>query len=261
MPRLDYEQPQLIVAMDHARAFGLIEGLEDPGRVIDTVIEAGADGVLTSFGVVKRYGERLIGRIPVILRLDGGPSHYREDWLANTEWSLLHAVDDARELDADAVCVMLFMGCKVELKTMEIVAEVAGECLADGLPVMVEALPCPGERVPDATAAEPMAAACRLGFEHGGDVLKTYHPGTVEGFRRVVNNCPAPVLIAGGPRMDSPAAALAVVRDSIEAGGKGVVFGRNIWQSPNPRGMVRALRQVLNGEGTLDDAERLLRDG
>ena len=32
----------LIVAMDHARTHGVIEGLEDPGKVIDTVIEAGA---------------------------------------------------------------------------------------------------------------------------------------------------------------------------------------------------------------------------
>ncbi len=32
----------LIVAMDHARTHGVIEGPEDPGRVLETVIEAGA---------------------------------------------------------------------------------------------------------------------------------------------------------------------------------------------------------------------------
>ncbi|OUC08173.1 fructose-bisphosphate aldolase, partial [Litorilinea aerophila] len=54
----------LIVAMDHGRTNGVIQGLEDPGRVIDAVAEAGADGIMTTFGVVKRYRERLIGRIP-----------------------------------------------------------------------------------------------------------------------------------------------------------------------------------------------------
>ncbi|HXV97201.1 MAG TPA: fructose-bisphosphate aldolase, partial [Anaerolineae bacterium] len=78
----------VIVAMDHARTHGVIEGLENPGRVIDAVVEAGADGIMTTFGVIKRYRDKLIGRIPTILRLDGGPSLYREDWLANTEWSL-----------------------------------------------------------------------------------------------------------------------------------------------------------------------------
>ena len=261
MARIDFEQPQLIVAMDHGRAFGTVQGLEDPGRVIEAVIEAGADGIMTSFGVIKRHADVLIGSIPTLMRLDGGPSLFREDWLENTEWSLLHAVNDARELEVDGVCVMLFMGAKVELKTMEVVAEVAGECLSDGLQVMVEALPCPCERIPDPKAAGPMAAACRIGFEHGADVLKTYYPGTVEGFRKVIDSCPAPVLIAGGPKMESMLDVLTVVRDSIEAGGRGVVFGRNIWQSPDPAAMVRALRDVMDGEAVPEEALRRLRNG
>jgi DhnA family fructose-bisphosphate aldolase class Ia len=77
----------------------------------------------------------------------------------------------------------------------------------------------------------------------------------------VVENCPAPVLIAGGPRMESTLDVLTVVRDSIEAGGRGVVFGRNIWQSADPAGMVRALRDVIDGEATPEAAVRALRNG
>jgi len=77
MPKFDVSRRQLVVAMDHGRALGAVAGLEDPGRVLDTVIEAGADAIMTSYGVVKRYRERLIGQVPTILRLDGGPSHYR----------------------------------------------------------------------------------------------------------------------------------------------------------------------------------------
>ena len=259
MPKFEVSRRQLVVAIDHGRALGEVAGLEDPGRVIDTVIEAGADAIMTSFGVVKRYRERLIGRIPTILRLDGGPSRYREDWLAYTEWSLLHAVEDARDLGVDGVCTMVFMGSAVELETLEITAEVAGECLQDGLPLMVEALPCPGERIPDPTDAAAMASACRLGFEHGADVLKTYATGSAESFTRVVASCPAPVLIAGGPRMDSERAVLQVVRDTLDAGGQGVVFGRNIWQSPNPAKMVEALRHLIHDDGAVEQAAELLR--
>jgi class I fructose-bisphosphate aldolase len=259
MPRFDVTRKQLVVAMDHGRAMGVIEGLEDPGRVIDTMIESGADAILTSYGIVKRYRKRLIGRIPTILRLDGGPSRYREDWLANTEWSLLHSVEDARNLGVDGVCTMVFLGGAVELDTLEITAEVAGECLRDGLPLMVEALPCPSERIPDPTDAGAMASACRLGFEHGADVLKTYATGSAESFSRVVASCPAPVLIAGGPRMDSERAVLQVVRDTLDAGARGVVFGRNIWQSPDPAKMVKALRHLIHDDTTVEQAAELLR--
>jgi fructose-bisphosphate aldolase, class I len=209
--------------------------------------------------VVKRYRERLIGRIPTILRLDGGPSRYREDWLKYSEWTLLHAVEDARALGVDGVCTMVFMGGAVELETLEITAAVAGECLQDGLPLMVEALPCPSERIPDPTDAEAMASACRLGFEHGADVVKTYATGSAESFARVTASCPAPVLIAGGPRMGSEMAVLQVVRDTLDAGGRGVVFGRNIWQSPDPAKMVQALRHLIHDDGALEQAAELLR--
>lgn len=248
----------LIVAMDHARTHGTIEGLADPGAVIDIAVEAGADAIMTTCGVVKRYRDRLVGRIPTILRLDGGPSLYREDWLAYTEWSLLHSVEDALLLGADGVVVMLFVGIPVELETYRIVAKVAGECMRANLPVMVEALPCSSERIPNPKAADAMASASRLAFEHGADLVKTYYTGSIEGFRQVPGNCPVPVLIAGGPKMDTVQETFQVVYDAMQAGAAGVVFGRNIWQSNNPHGMIRALRHIIHNEGTVDDALSVL---
>jgi DhnA family fructose-bisphosphate aldolase class Ia len=154
---------------------------------------------------------------------------------------------------------MYFMGAPCEMRTLEIVAEVCNECLKDEMPVMVEALPCPGPNIPDPYDAQMMADACRIAFEHGADILKTYYPGTRDGFRKVVEGCPAPVLIAGGPRLPSETAVLQMVADTIAAGGKGVVFGRNIWQHPNPAGMVRALRAVIHEGATGDQAAELLR--
>ena len=258
MPNFDISRKQLVVAMDHGRAMGAVAGLEDPGRVIDMVIEAGADAIMTSYGVIKRYRDRLIGQIPTIMRLDGGPSLFREDWLRNTEWSLLHSVEDAQELDVDGVCTMVFVGAPCELSTLEVTAEVAAECLNADLPLMVEALPCPCERIPDPHDADAMASACRIGFEHGADVIKTYATGSAESFRRVTASCPVPVMIAGGPKMDGSRAVLQVVRDTLDAGGRGVVFGRNIWQSPEPGRMVRALRHVIHEDGTVEEALQIL---
>jgi class I fructose-bisphosphate aldolase len=175
VPVLASDGKALIVAMDHARTHGAIEGLEDPGTVIEAAVDGGADAVMTTFGVAKRYREQLTDRIPTILRLDGGPSLYREDWLAYPEWSLLHSVEDALFLGADGVVLMAFPGIRVELQTYRAVATVAEECVRVGLPLMVEALPCPSERIPNPKASGAMAAAARLGFEHGADLVKTYY--------------------------------------------------------------------------------------
>ncbi|MGI9418198.1 MAG: class I fructose-bisphosphate aldolase [Geminicoccaceae bacterium] len=258
MPEFDQNRKQLVVAMDHARAMGAIEGLEDPGAVIDMAIDAGADAIMTSYGVIKRYKERLIGRIPTLLRVDGGPSFYREDWLKNTAWRLLHTIDDAEALGVDGVCTMVFMGSEVEMETLALTADVAGELQDTSMTLMVEALPCPSERIADPLDAKAMADACRLAFEHGADVLKTYATGSAESFRQVTANCPNPVLIAGGAKMDSERAVMQVVRDTLDAGGKGVVFGRNIWQSPHPAKVIKALRHLIHEDGTVDEAMSLL---
>jgi DhnA family fructose-bisphosphate aldolase class Ia len=125
-----------------------------------------------------------------------------------------------------------------------------------GLPLMVEALPCPSERIPNPKAPEAMASAARLGFEHGADLVKTYY---TEDFRQVTGNCPVPVLIAGGPRMETVEETLQVVYDAAEAGAAGAVFGRNIWQSDDPRGTIRALKSVIHD--SLPVAEALAESG
>ena len=185
MAKFDAGKRQLVVAMDHGRAIGAVAGLEDPGRVIDTVIEAGADAIMTSFGVIKRYRERLIGRVPTFMRVDGGPSHYREDWLRNTDWSLLHSVEDAQELGVDGICTMVFVGAPCELETLEITAERCGpvprrRAAADGrgAAVSVRAHPgsdqrgCDGVGLPDRLRArrrrrQDLCAGRRRGLSQG----------------------------------------------------------------------------------------------
>jgi DhnA family fructose-bisphosphate aldolase class Ia len=138
---------------------------------------------------------------------------------------------------------MAFVGIPVELETYRIVARVAGECMRANLPLVVEALSCPGERIPDPNAPEAMASAARISFEHGADLVKSYYTND---FEKVTENCPVPVLIAGGPKMDTMEETLQVVHDARRAGAAGVVFGRSIWQSGDTRGMIQALGGIIH---------------
>jgi DhnA family fructose-bisphosphate aldolase class Ia len=99
---------------------------------------------------------------------------------------------------------------------------------------------------------------CRIGFELGADILKVPYTGDVETFREAVDICPLPIVILGGAKMATERDALVTVAEAIEAGAIGVAFGRNVFQHPNPTGMIKALRKVIHERTSVDDALTLL---
>ena len=70
----------------------------------------------------------------------------------------------------------------------------------------------------------------------------------------MTETCALPVLIAGGVRMDTTEAALEVVHGAMAGGAKGVVFGRNIWQDPDPSAVVKAMRAIIHDGASVADA-------
>ena len=247
----------LVVAMDHAYIFGPIKGLEKPRKIIEDVIEGGADAILTTYGVVKRFYELMKGRVGIVLRLDGGGSKYTlEDFGKAERWNLLYEVEDAVKLGADAVITTILLGAPCEAEALKILAKLAADCESWGIPLAAEIIPV--GRLP-ASDPEVIASAARIGAEYGADMIKTNYTGAAETFRKVVETCPIPVLIAGGPRMETDAQVLETVKGVIEAGGAGVFFGRNVFQSENPRGMVRALRKIIHENSSVEEALMELR--
>jgi DhnA family fructose-bisphosphate aldolase class Ia len=135
------------------------------------------------------------------------------------------------------------------------VAKVANECLKANLPLVVEALACASERIAQPNSGKTMGAACRIAFEHGADLVKTYYSGDQADFRdNIIQQCPIPVLIAGGPKMETTQAVFRVVFESIQAGAAGIVFGRNIWQSGRTRQMIMALQHLIHHNGSVGEA-------
>jgi len=231
----------LIVAMDHGLIDGPCAGLEHPGETIAKVAAGGADAILTSYGVARRFAGELAG-LGLILRMDGGATR-----LGNRSGpgSLFCGVEEALRLGADAVAVSAFPGAPVEVESLERLAHVIAAAHGWGLPVMAEMVPGgfdspPGQRTPEA-----IALAARVAAELGADWVKTpYTPG----FQQVVSSCYVPVVVLGGAKRGSEAAMLADIRAAICAGGAGVAIGRNIFQAQEPQAMTAAVAQVVHGE-------------
>src|SRR5438552_8980882 len=82
-----------------------------------------------------------------------------------------------------------------------------------------------------------------------------------EDFSKVVESCPMPLVVAGGPKLETELDALELAYDAIQDGAKGVDMGRNIWQSTNPAGMIRGIRAVVHDRATPKEALDLVKGG
>ena len=72
-----------------------------------------------------------------------------------------------------------------------------------------------GKKIEDELRGEYIAHAARVGAELGADVVKTSYSGDPDSFREVVEGCPVPVVIAGGPRTETEAEFLEMVANAI----------------------------------------------
>jgi class I fructose-bisphosphate aldolase len=238
----------VVVALDHAVGTDVHPSLSEPARVIDAIAAGGADAILTTAGVVKQFPHHLKS-LGVILRADGGNSQLEG---GVPDHRLMHSVEDALRLGADAVGCMGFPGAPLEARTLQILASLAGECQRWGVPLMAEMLPG-GFTDFSLHTAENIRLAVRIGVELGADFIKTEFTGSAESFRQVTENCYRPVLVLGGGRMDE-LALFGMVKTAMEAGAAGAVIGRNIWGHPRPQAMVSALNLLIHHDASVDEA-------
>ena len=101
--------------------------------------------------------------------------------------------------------------------------------------------------------ARYLGLACRIAAEAGARIVKTYY---CDDFQKVVEGCPAPIVIAGGKKMPEMEA-LQMTENAIKAGAAGVDMGRNIFQSDSPAGMIRAVSLIVHEGATAEQAFKI----
>jgi DhnA family fructose-bisphosphate aldolase class Ia len=242
----------VIIAVDHG-ILGTTPGLVNFERTLRKVLPGGPDGLLISPGMLARHAPLLQGRERpgIVVTLDA----FVHATLPNRgqrgeDYRLIAGVEDAVKMGADAVKMVLIFGreqVEVHADNLEEVSRAARLCEAWGIPLMVEPTLW-GITVPEAEKNDPdlIGSICRIAVELGADVLKAPYSGSPETFRRIVEASPVPVVILGGPRMNTDLDVLTAVSGAIDAGAIGVAFGRNVFQHDNPTGMVKALRRTVH---------------
>jgi len=240
----------VVVPMDHGVTIGPVNGLVNMQSIVDKLLRGGVDAVIVNRGIAKNVDT---GNAGLTVHLSGITIRCPDP---NNKVQIC-SVYDAIRLGADAVSVHINVGAKQEAQMLSMLGKVACECDDYGMPLLAMMYPR-GPNIKDSHAVDVVAHAARLGAELGADIIKTNYTGDVESFKDVVTSCHVPVIIAGGPKVETNRDFLQMIKDSITAGGAGVSIGRNVFQHEDPTKIVKALSAIVHKEVSVDEALKIL---
>lgn len=236
----------VMLAADHGYFLGPVSRLEDPGKTLEPLIPH-ADSLMITRGVVRNCIDPKYN-IPIVLRVSGGNSIVGKDL---SDEDLTVSMRDASRLGVAAVALSVYVGTDHERRTLTNLSKLVDDAQDYGIPVL--AVTAVGREL-EKRDAKYLSLCCRIAAELGAHIVKTYY---CEDFEKVVNSCPVPLVIAGGPKLKSEHDALQMAHDAITRGAKGVDMGRNIWQSRWPVAVISAIRAIVHNNATVKKAADL----
>ncbi len=262
----------LDVALDHGvfNEYSFLDGLEDIETVVQTLVEAGPDAIQMNYGqcdVLQTIKGR--DKPALVMRTDAGnpynPQTHRFMFniLQNADEPILEAIR------MDAACVvanLLLLPDEPDLhrQTIENISRLRGACDKYGMPLMIEPLVMQpnsgrGGYMVDGDK-QKLVPLVRQARELGADIIKADPTDHVEDYHEVIMAARCPVLVRGGGKAD-----LREVFERsygfLQQGAVGLVYGRNVYQHPNPRRVVRALMALIHENAAPDEAWSIYENG
>lgn len=265
MKRLFRQGRCLDVAIDHGVCNEpmFLDGLEDMASVVNQLVRAKPDAVQMNAGQADLL-QTIDGKDKpaLVMRIDlGNPynaERHRHMWslLQNAEQPLIQAL----QMDAACVVVNLFMlPDEPELfkQCVANISRVKAECEKYGMPLMIEPLVMQPNKQGQAYMVDgdyqKIVTLVRMARELGADIIKADPTTVAEDFHKVVEAARCPVLVRGGGREDIESV-FNKARALLDQGALGMVYGRNIYQHPNPSRVVDALMAMIHNGASTSDA-------
>ncbi len=235
-----------MLAVDHGYFLGPTHRLEDPRKTVTPLLPH-VDALMLTRGILRNCVDPG-SDIPIVLRASGGSTVLGAS-LANE--TVTTSIRDAVRVNATALALSVFVGTEHERQTLANLARLVDRGNDYGIPVL--AVTAVGKEL-EKRDARFLGLCCRVVAELGAHFVKTYY---CENFEKVVEGCPVPIVIAGGPKLDTELDALRLAYRALQEGAAGVDFGRNIWQSDHPVPMARAVRAIVHENATPEEAHGL----
>ena len=256
------------VAVDHGffNQPGFLTGIEDMRSVVKTLVEAAPDAIQLTLGMARHLQE-IPGRFKpsLVLRTDVANIYGKE--LPESRFSLMieETMLQAVRYDAACVCVNLFQipgAPEVHEQCVENILRLKPQADYYGMPMMIEPLVFqPNEKAGgymvngDETAITYLV---RQAVELGADIVKADPTDDVSIYHKVIAAASGiPVLVRGGGRV-SDKEIIERTQGLLAQGAAGIVYGRNVIQHPNPKGITRALMAMVHEGVSVDAALNLI---
>ncbi len=238
-----------MLAVDHGYFMGPTHRLEQPQKTIEPLLPY-ADGLMITRGTLRNCVDPKAS-VPIVLRVSGGASIVSSA-LSNED--ITTSVRDAVRLNVAAMALSIFVGSEHEHQTLTNLGRLVNDGEEHGIPVL--AVTAVGKEL-EKRDARYLSLSCRVAAELGAHFVKTYY---CEGFGKVVEGCPVPLVVAGGPKLETEMDVFQLASDAVGEGAVGVDMGRNIWQSDNPVAMIRAVREIVHGNASVREANELFEE-
>ncbi|NPA51407.1 MAG: class I fructose-bisphosphate aldolase family protein [Aquificae bacterium] len=244
----------VIVPMDHGVSSGPMEGLIDVKSTVQKVAEGGANAIILHKGIVEQ-GHRGKGKdVGLIVHMSASTDLS----LNKDDKVLVCTVEEAVKLGADGVSIHVNIGAEDEKQMLRDFGEVSKACMEWQMP-LIAMMYYRGPKVENPFDPEAIAHIARIGAELGADIVKVPYTGSPDSFRQVVEGTPVPVVIAGGPKVNSDRELLQMIYDAVVvAGSAGLSVGRNIFQHADVSKITSVLSKIVHQNISVDEAMKLL---
>lgn len=239
----------VMLALDHGYFLGPTHRIEEPRKTIEPLLPY-ADTIMLTRGVLRTSVDPK-SVTNVVLRVSGGVSIIGP---ALSDEGLTTSIKDAIRLNVAGIGISVFVGTEHERQTLLNLAELVNLGEDYGIPVL--GITAVGKEL-EKRDARFLSLCCRICAELGTHIVKTYY---CEDFEKVTAGCPAPIVIAGGPKLETEMDVLGMTYNAIRQGAVGVDMGRNIWQNDHPVAMIRAIRSIVHENLKPKQAYEIFRD-
>lgn len=238
----------LMLAIDHGYFMGAAHGMEMPKVQVEKLIPH-IDSLMLSPGILTSQIDPDFKK-GIVLRASGGNTILESD--IDNEGLILSA-KNAVKLNASAIAVSMFVGAEHSHQTILNLTDAINDAMEYDLPVL--GVTAVGKALKDKKEKRYLTHASRLAAELGADIVKTYY---CEGFEEVVKKTTVPIIVAGGPKLDSYKDVLELCYNSIQCGAIGVDMGRNIWQSDYPEAITAGVAHIIHKNSSVKEALQLV---
>ncbi|MCQ4332655.1 class I fructose-bisphosphate aldolase [Natronomonas sp. F2-12] len=244
----------LILAYDHGLEHGPVDFEDvpesaDPERTFEAATHPAVTSVAVQKGIAEAYYPSYEGDVDLLAKLNGTSNL----WMGEPDSAVNCSVEYAAELGASSVGFTLYGGSNHEIEMAEEFRTAQEAAREHGLPVVMWSYPR-GQGLKNDTKPSTIAYAARQALELGADVAKVKHPGSRSAMEDAVRMAGKTKVVMSGGSKRSDRAFLESVKQTIDAGGKGLAVGRNVWQRENPERILDALEQVIFEEASVEEA-------